>query len=1248
MNWSIHIDTGGTFTDCIATDPEGRFQRMKILSNSSLRGQLISSTGNCTYQLNVKLPVSQDIFEGYHFKFLDGEKGIEIISLDPATGILTTKYPLERSSGPFEIVSPEEVPLFAARLFTGTRLSEELPPIHLRLGTTRGTNALLEKKGAPVVLIITKGFRDMLLIGNQQRPDLFALNIVTSEPLYSYVLEIEERMDVNGEILNPVQEQDLEEMAMKLSSLPFSSRELSIAISLMHSYRNGEHEKIILEFLVKKGFSNISCSSDISPSAKYLERTETTVVNAYLKPLMDSYLENLDLAISSGFFLMTSAGLLTDRKIFHPKDSLLSGPAGGVAGAVAIATDEGENDILSFDMGGTSTDVALYSGDYSYSYVTKVGAARIQSPALSIDTIAAGGGSICSYDGNMLHVGPESAGAYPGPACYGAGGPLSITDINLLSGRLIAEAFNIPIDVEAAERALKAINIPGQTETDLLHSFQVITNERMAETIRKVALQKGQDPSSTSLVSFGGAGGQHACDIAELLHMKRILIPYDAGLLSAYGISTSEIARFSMKEIFRPLKEISNELESLMDDVSAEATDALSAQGHGDDDIYIRQRYCYVRFIGQESSIEIPFTSPDTIEQQFKEAYTALYGHWLDGQELEVVSIKIITAVSGGQSTSKTDPPSPYSPEPFGKGQSLHRGMWLESMHYRWEDLRPGAVITGPSVIVSENNTVYVKKGWTFKLNERNTARLSVISTVNIPDSGLHESANIRLFLNRFSSVAEEMGALLERTSFSVNIKERFDFSCALLDKDCRLIVNAPHIPVHLGSLSKCVEAVAREIQMNEGDIVVTNHPAYGGSHLPDVTLIAPVYFGGELVGYVANRAHHAEIGGKTPGSMPPDATRLIEEGVIITPFKLVEQNIPHWNRIQDVLSSAEYPSRSIEENIADLRGGVASVQAGIKGMTSLCRNFGIDQVIHYMNALTSYVAERIRNKRHMLPFKTFHAMELLDDGNSLVVTIHHETDRTIFDFSGTSARHPGNLNATPAIVNSVVLYVLRLLLDEDLPLNDGLLEDIEMRIPDSLLNPDFSGSPDKLPAVVGGNTEVSQRLTDTILKALEMAACSQGTMNNFIFGNETFGFYETICGGTGAGKGFHGHDAIHQHMTNTRITDPEIMELRYPVIVEEFSIRNGSGGTGRWNGGNGVIRKIRFRERVEISILAQHRKIHPYGLAGGLPGQTGKQHILTSGGEVITLSGKGQYICQPGDAVEIFTPGGGGFGYPG
>ena len=1249
MKWHLNIDTGGTFTDCIATDPDGKLLSLKILSSSCIRGEVLDKTGENEYRLDISLPLNRDIFHGYSVRIMgDSRLPAGIVSLDPTAKVLKTTEPLPEDRGKIEILSPEEVPLFAARLFTATRLDEKLPPIHLRLGTTRATNALLERKGAPVILITTAGFRDIIRIGNQQRPELFAINIRTTEPLYVASLEIRERLNALGEVIQAPDTKELQRIADEIEALRDVHGPVSIAVSLMHSYRNGSHEELLRKYLQQRGFSNVSCSSQISSSARYLERTETTVVNAYLKPIMDGYLADLNKELGGKFYIMSSSGHLREMQQFHAKDALLSGPAGGVTGAVSSGRDEDENHLLSFDMGGTSTDISLYNGAYNYSYVTRVGPASIQAPSLAIDTIAAGGGSICGYDGYTLFAGPESAGAYPGPACYGAGGPLTLTDINLLSGRLAAPAFSIPIDRRAAEASLHELEKKtGQTSEDLMKAFRQIANEHMAETIRKTAIRQGLDPGSLTLVSFGGAGGQHACDIAEILQSKRVLVPRDAGLLSASGIARAEVAHFAMKEVYIAWADILEDLNDLIDEVSEEARTRLSLSGYQESEIEIRTVFLYLRFMGQESPLEIKFTSGTDVPAAFEESYRELYGHWLDDQQLELVSVKCIASVAAGEGMQTSPSPGDiYEPDPEDNVMSLCGSQWEVTPIHQWNKLVAGARIAGPAIVFSDNSTVYVKQEWRCEISSFGAAILERSDETVSKKEALPEAAKIRLFLNRFTAVAEEMGAILERTSFSVNIRERFDFSCAILDRHGNLVVNAPHIPVHLGSMGLCVKKVAEALPMENGDVIITNHPAYGGSHLPDVTLIAPVYQGNELIGYVANRAHHAEIGGKTPGSMPPDGRCLIEEGVIIPPTRLIAKGQARWDDIRNILAGAAYPSRSIDENIADLRGGVASIQAGIRGMSKLCSWYGTSEVRHYMSLLTDYVAERFRNKLVTLP-TVLEADEYLDDGHRLSVCIKHLDNRLKISFQGTSAVHPSNLNATPAIVRSVVIYVLRLILDEDLPLNDGLLRDVEIDLPVSLLNPDFDVPPEEQPAVVGGNTEVSQRLTDTLLKAFGKVACSQGTMNNLLFGNDDFGFYETICGGTGAGEGFDGHDAIHQHMTNTRITDPEIMELRYPVRLENFSIRENSGGSGRWKGGNGIVRSIRFLDTVIVSLLSQHRVEKPYGLAGGGPGMTGSQYIDRASGDRHYIEGIDRAVCGKDDILTILTPGGGGFGDP-
>ncbi|MEJ2004926.1 MAG: hydantoinase B/oxoprolinase family protein, partial [Cyclobacteriaceae bacterium] len=1002
MNWHLNIDTGGTFTDCIARDPYGKIRRLKILSNSTLRGTVMSKTGINSYRVSMNIPCETDIFNGYVIRPLGESKGVKINKLEPVSGILDTKAPLPDNVGDIELVSPEEVPMFAARILTETPLNGKMPAIHLRLGTTRATNALLERKGAKVILITTSGFGDILRIGNQQRPDLFSLEIKTPDPLYENVYEIEERLDASGKIIEPISYEKLHKLLDEIKEDYASTDDLSIAICLLHSYRNSDHEHEIRQFLKKNGFAYISCSSDISQNARFLDRTETTVVNAYLKPIMDQYLGDISKAADGNFYIMTSSGHLTDMARFLPKDSLLSGPAGGVAGAAHSGHKENEDRILSFDMGGTSTDVALYNDDFSYTYMTRVGPARIQAASLDINTIAAGGGSICSYDGHIFHVGPKSAGASPGPACYGAGGPLTISDVNLLSGRLVTDAFNIPVSADASLQAVARIlkELQDTNLENILQSFQLIANERMAETIRKTALKDGIDASELTLVSFGGAGGQHACDIAELLNTSRIIIPYNAGLLSADGIAEADVAHFEMKEIFEPWKDVKNDLQHHVISVNKAAIRQLVSSGYQKQEIEVRNTFLYLRFSGQETSLEIEYTENTDVEKQFGKAYRNLYGHWLDDQDLELVSIKSLAVLKKEHADEEEkDVYDKYNPEPLRMEKSLHSGEWIETPKSR-----------------SENSTAYIKNNWIAMINQRGTLTVDKGEAGDENSGKLPESAQIRLFLNRFSSVVEEMGAILERTAFSVNIKERYDFSCALLDRNCSLIVNAPHIPVHLGSMGLCVSEVVKKLQLNEGDIAITNHPAYGGSHLPDVTLIAPVYDGNTLVGYVANRAHHAEIGGKTPGSMPPDARRLIEEGVIISPVKLVDAGEPQWEKIASIFREAPFPTRALQENLADLRGSIASIQAGVKALKALCSTYGRDHVQSYMKGLSDYVSKKFDEARSSLERGEFNAEEYLDDGNKLQVRILNNGGPLLIDFKGTSPVHPGNFNATPAI----------------------------------------------------------------------------------------------------------------------------------------------------------------------------------------------------------------------------------------
>ncbi|MEM6361621.1 MAG: hydantoinase B/oxoprolinase family protein [Bacteroidota bacterium] len=1238
--WNIWIDTGGTFTDCIALSPTGQRKSLKILSSSVLRGAIKKVKANQVLT-HFSWPADSDIFKDFSFTCLATGIGAKVLSADLHTGWITLdrSFRQDEIHGEFEITSSEEVPVLAARLLTSTPLTEELPPLSMRLGSTKGTNALLEKKGAKVAFITTKGFEDLLVIRDQQRPHLFDLNIKTPPPIYAHVVGVEERIDSDGGVLQPI---DIDKLKLELLNLP---PETAIAICLLNSYKNNAHEKKVSHILTQMGFISISCSTDLSRQIKLLQRADTTVVNAYLEPIISEYIQGITTKIKRGkLWIMTSSGSIVDSKKFHPKDSLLSGPAGGIVGAVAVARKSGFDKIITFDMGGTSTDVAIYNGKYDYRFETKVGQANIQSPGLYIETIAAGGGSICGFKNGLLTVGPESAGASPGPACYGAGGPLTITDINLLAGRLVPKEFGIPVSITAAEKAInnlieaiKALNGITYTEAELINAYTTIANEKMAEAIRKISLVKGHDPKEYCLISFGGAGGQHALGIAEALGIQTVAIPYEAGLLSAYGIGVADIEAFEEKLILNPwpVSAIQNDWKELR----TKAFHKLEESGFKKNALRIKSKSYYLRFEGQENTLEIDASS-ENIMQAFRNEYQKIYGHWLENQQVELESIKLVAAAGSKAHLEKATLATAHSRiEPTGRQQTLTGKIWQQVATYQWEKLHPGVKIEEPSIITSENTTLNINRGWSMYLDSNNTAILSLNATTDKYGSD-SQLGKVELFKNRYLSVVNDMGAILQRTSFSVNVKERMDFSCALLDAEGYLVANAPHIPVHLGSMGICVRRVAEALPMAEGDIAITNHPGFGGSHLPDVTLIAPVFYKGKLIAYVANRAHHSEIGGQTPGSMPVNATQLEEEGVVIAPQYIVKNGTAQWKDIKKLLVNAPYPTRAIDENLADLRGAVAALQNGIQSVIQLCDAHGVDEVTEHFHKLKKHIANCLRT--YTQTYSGRHtATEYLDDGSPLQVAIHFH-EKIIFDFSGSAATHPRNLNATEAIVSSVVLYVLRLLVKEDLPLNEGLFENVEIINPTGLLNPDFNQT--ALPAVVGGNTEVSQRLTDTLLKALGLAACSQGTMNNLLFGNESFGYYETICGGSGAGESFHGHDAIHQHMTNTKITDPEIIEHRYPVRVEKFAVRKDSGGQGRFNGGNGIIRSFTFLDNLQLTLLTQHRKEAPYGMRGGEGGKIGRQYLEQSG-ERAELNGIANVEVKKGDKLTIKTPGGGGWG---
>lgn len=1256
MTYEIYVDTGGTFTDCLGKDTEGNWTRRKVLSNGSLRGVVESWIDQKTLVIRENWGLEQDIIRGYQFQLLKHKHEVSFIQcfdLDQNILRLTRELPrsLCKENISFEIRSTEEAPVLGARLITNTPLDLDLPGLHMKLGSTRGTNALLERKGADVVLFVSRGFRDILEIGNQQRPDIFALEVVKREMLYWQVVEIEERIDAKGNVIIPLNTKDFEKKLLKAKRKGFTS----VAICLLNSYINPVHELELAGLLRRKGVSDISVSTDLSPLIKYVNRTETAVVNAYLNPVLRNYLANVKDSISNGrVHVMTSAGGLVREEHFSAKDSLLSGPAGGVVGAVTIGKRNGMDHIISFDMGGTSTDVSRYDGEYDYRYDLEVGGAQIFSPALSIETVAAGGGSLCYYDGFKLSVGPESAGANPGPACYGAGGPITITDVNLLMGRLDPAAFRIPVFREEASQQLdELINEVYRSSgkqyarEEILTGFHDIANEVMAGAIRKISIARGYDPADYVLMAFGGAGGMHACKIASLLGMLTVVVPADAGLLSAYGLANAVIERFAEKLVLRPYEEIKSDLGIWINELGKQAISDVKKEGVSRE-ISVRVKTVFLRFMGQDESLPVAWEKGGDLMPHFREQYTRIYGHWSENREVEVESIRVVAAELAAESEAVGLPDKTYHPEPAKSISSYCDGTWHNIPVYRREDLDAGAKVSGHALLIDPYSTTVIEKGWEMIINHYGAA---IIKDKSKGQSGKREKSVIRetqleLFTNRFKFIAENMGAMLQRTSISVNIKERLDFSCALVSPDGTLVANAPHIPVHLGSLGVCVRSLMGKIDMGPGDTIITNHPAYGGSHLPDVTLVTPVYTDGkELLGYVVNRAHHAELGGTHPASMPPDATSLEEEGVIIEPFYLVRKGQVNWEGMRETLGSGPWPSRAVDENIADLNAALAANLAGAGGLRELAVEHGPGQIIDYMQYLRDYAASRMRLVLGKIPDGRYEAQEELDDHSILRALIEISKDTCCIDFTGTSGVHPGNMNATYAIVNSVVIYVLRLLLNEPLPLNEGFLEPVRVVLPESLLNPDFNRSHQECPAIVGGNVEVSQRLTDTLLKAFGVIACSQGTMNNLMMGNESYSYYETICGGCGAGPGFKGAQGVHHHMTNTRITDPEILEHRYPLRLIEFSIRKKSGGRGAYRGGNGVVRILEFTSASSISILSQHRIVRPYGMQGGKQGKRGRQQIIRADGSKEKLKGIDGVMVFPGDRLVVKTPGGGGWG---
>jgi 5-oxoprolinase (ATP-hydrolysing) len=1224
--WQIAVDTGGTFTDCYGRQPDGVVRRCKILSTGGLRLRLAQASQVGAGLKVDGLPVmAQGFFEGWRVRRV-GDAGEALVAGSDAGELAFADANMAawREGDLLELLTGEEAPVVGVRLMTATRVGEAFPPLQMRLATTRATNALLEGKGSATALFVTEGFADLLVIGDQRRRDLFALRHEARKPFTAAVVSVGARVSPEGEVMKEVNESVVRESARALV------REGIVhgAVALLHGDLFPEQELQVARCLRAEGFTHVSVSGEIAPFPKLLSRAQSTVANALLTGPVERFvrgvIDPLEGVGFAGLQIMTSAGGLEPAARVKPKDLLLSGPAGGAMGAAAAARCLGFDKVLTLDMGGTSSDVARIEGRPGYRFVQKVAGMELLAPSVAIETVAAGGGSICEWVGTGLRVGPESAGANPGPACYGRGGPLTVTDVNLLLGRFDPGRAPVPLMPEAAQARLRELRERMEADTGrvmgeraLLEGLLDLAIEQMADAIRRISVAEGYDPADYALLAFGGAGPQHACAVAERLGMKTVLAPHHAGILSAVGLAAARPERMTERAIHRVVGVVAPELRGWVDELAEEARRRLREDGSADMGFEEPKVIVEMRLAGQDVPLQVEVSDGmDGLAEAYAERYKKLFGYLPPtNREMEVVSLRVSVRAAVAEPAEL----------------AVVAGVMSKPV----AEMR---------LIQDEFSTLVVLPGWSVEDRE-GVGRILRREVLPGTSGERADRAVLRweLLRHRLSSVVEEMGALLCRTAISTNIRERLDFSCAVLDAEGRLVSSAPHIPVHLGALGLCVRECVRELPPGRGDTLITNHPAFGGSHLPDVTLITPVHADdGMLVGYVANRAHHAEIGGLTPGSMPAVATYLAEEGVVIPPRHLVRGGESCFDVVEQLFEQAEHPTRNLADNLADLHAQLAANQLGVVRMRALVGG-DADSYRRMVGDVLDHSAQVMRRGLERLPARS-EAKERLDDGNEIVAVVTRKDGRLEMDFTGTAPVHPGNLNATPAILRSAVLYVLRVWLQEDLPLNEGLLEAVDVVCPTCLLNPAFSGVNERDPAVVGGNVEVSQRLVDTLFKALGVQACSQGTMNNFLFGNRRFGYYETIGGGAGAGPGYAGASALHTHMTNTAITDGEILERRYPVRLRRFEVRRGSGGAGVWRGGDGVVREFEFLEGLTISLLTQHRVEGPYGMNGGGAGAPGRQVLVRDGLEQV-LPASASLEVRPGDRLVIETPGGGGWG---
>lgn len=1252
--WRIAVDTGGTFTDCIAEHVEtGRLRRVKTLSSGALRARVVDILSDRELRIEASWLEDASAVEGFQVCSVTSPDALVMRVLQGnASGVLTLDRDLAGvlySGDLIELQTGEPAPIIAARLATGTSAGRPLPPIDMRLATTRATNALLEGSFDRPAFFVTRGFADLLRIGDQRRPDLFAHDIVKPDPIHGDVYEVDERIDASGAVLTPLNDLNLEISIKRARDAGATCG----AVALMHAWRNPAHEHRVRDELKRAGFTHVSISSELGSAATLVPRARTAVVNAALARVMRVYLHSIENAApGASIRAMTSAGGLKPMQEFQPVDGLLSGPAGGVIGAQAAGAAAEQTRILTFDMGGTSTDVARIEGEPVLEFEHRVGDATILSPAVRIETVAAGGGSICEIHDGAPRVGPRSAGADPGPACYGAGGPLTITDVNALLGRLDLQRFGASLNIDdaagACARALGCAldDIQQEHIARALQGFLDLANEHMAEAIRRISVREGYDPADYALIVFGGAGPQHACAVADRLGCDTVIVPQDAGLLSAAGVRAAPNERTAERTILSALPRDMSDVRGLLQPLEQEATASLQ-QGAGAKTLtaIALQRLIELRLEGQSFSFTIDWDGQAPLLDTFESRFKAMFGFAPDDASIELVSIRVVarqTATSSTTMRSDARKSTPESP----RSQRAWFGKWTDAPVIDRLSIQSADHINGPALITEAHCATVVERGWRAHLGNAGELQLQRDSShATTTTSVTTRAAQDQLVAHRLTAIAEQMGATLQRAALSTNVKERLDYSCAVLSPEGEVVASAPHIPVHLGALGFCVRRLMESMDIGPGDVVLTNHPAFGGSHLPDLTIVAPVHANnGQLLGWTASRAHHAEIGGVRPGSMPPQAMRLDEEGVVIEPMRLVQAGEAKWEALRYRLLSAPHPTRAIRENVSDLSAALAAARHAEGALRSLADEYGADIVTDAMRATLERTNRAVQRAIAARAPLNEAVEETMDDGSRIAVRIEFRNDTAMVDFAGSSNRHPGNLNAPLAVVHSAVAYVMRLLIDDDVPINDGLLRSTTIHSPPGMLNPQFD-DPADLPAVAGGNVETSQRVVCALLRALNWGGDSQATMNNVIFGNATCSHYETLAGGAGATARADGASCVHVHMTNTAITDPEVMELRLPVRLRQCAIRARSGGAGAHRGGDGMIREIEFLEPVELSVLTQHRVQGPRGASGGADGLPGAQELIRANGERVSLGAVDGAHVDPGDRLIIDTPGGGGWG---